>query len=542
MNCKDIEEKLIDYIDGELSSEESKKIKDHLKNCSNCKNEHEELKSAIDYVVNNSNSINSEKDIKLNTNIKRRKAVKRFTRTGLIAIALSIILVVTVVATDMFGFMEYWQESSERTENAWEKLIENGVGQKLDISTTDKNIKITAEGVISDQLNTIILLKIEDLKGNNKYVPTVKQEDQRYHNNPIILTGDITEDEYLSEGITTRHTTLSSPVQSEDKNSIKLMIWTNPITKDKGDIDIKIKRFEVMADIPYKNSSVGIDGSWDLSIPVEFIKSKTYEVNEKIDLLGNELDIKEIVIAPTATNIKYRIKSFNEQKNYFITNVSFLINIAGKEYERSELSFNPFIEERDPSYLEGEYRLQSLYLEDPSEVELIVNTYNANSKLAKTFTIDWDNLPQTIDFKGSKITVESLEIDNKRARIIINEDVSKDREYIKSDISLKITHEMKELIEKGNKLGTVQNYYRGRPFDSQLRDSNGKAVKEKLFFLPEEYYTFVSKQEILIDQEDFEWNNIEVGDDKAYLRDSIFTIEGLNYKEFPNSKINIKLK
>ena len=161
MNCKDMEERLITYIDGELSPEENMRVKEHLENCSTCMEEYEKLKSTIDYVTDNSNYIDTSKAIELDLNIKRRKRVKRFTRTGLIAIALSLLLVVTAVATDLFGLMEGWKKHSEITESAWEQLILNGVGQKLDISTTDKDIKITAEGVISDELNTIILLKVE---------------------------------------------------------------------------------------------------------------------------------------------------------------------------------------------------------------------------------------------------------------------------------------------------------------------------------------------------------------------------------------------
>ncbi|NLC03454.1 MAG: DUF4179 domain-containing protein, partial [Tissierellia bacterium] len=227
MNCKDMEERLITYIDGELSPEENMRVKEHLETCSTCMEEYKELKSTIDYVTDNSNNIDTSKARELDLNIKRRKRVKRFTRTGLIAIALSLLLVVTAVATDLFGLMEGWKKSSEITESAWEDLLDNGVGQKLDISAIDKDIKITAEGVISDELNTIILLKIEDLKDQNKYSPT-KNYTGREDIQGLTLSGDISSEQLWGDSmqIMSEIEPLYSEIYAEDENTLKLMIWT----------------------------------------------------------------------------------------------------------------------------------------------------------------------------------------------------------------------------------------------------------------------------------------------------------------------------
>ncbi len=544
MNCKTIEELLIDYIDGELSDEENNQIKDHFDNCSKCQKEYEELKSSIDYLTIKSNTIDTTKDIKLNTNIIIRKSVKRITRTGLIAIALSLILIVSAVATDLFGFMEYWKESSEITKNAWEELIENGIGQKLDISTTDKDIKITAEGVISDELNTIILLKIEDLKGNNKYTPPKRTGNVADQPSSILLGGDLSHEELWGDSmlIMSELEPLYSEVYSEDENTIKLMIWTNPLNKEKGNIDINIGNMQVFTSpLPYINENEKISGNWNLSIPVEVVQSKTYEVNKKMDMDGQEVDIKQIVVAPTATSIQYGLNPYNKEKDYYISNISFLIKLGNTTYERSELSYNlTFLYPGENEYKEGAYKIQSLYLQDPKEIDLIINSYNASTTGNQSYSIYYDNLPQTLEYKNNKITIEDIELNEDSTRIIIKEDDSKDRKYIKSDIRIIVSGNEDRITE-----GKIENInmtyiYDADNLDSEARDGKGKVAKEGEWSY--NHYHYVFKQELIIDKEKFEWRNLEVDNKGEFLRPELIYIAGLHYKEFPNSKINIKLK
>lgn len=543
MNCKTIGERLIDYIEGELTNEENTEIKDHIENCSNCQNEYEELKSTIDYVVTNSECIDTNKDIKLNTNIKMRKSVKRFTRTGLIAIVLSFILVVTAMATDLFGFMEYWKRSSEIVENAWEELIENGVGQKLDISTIDKGIKITAEGVISDELNTIIILKVEDLKGNNKYTPARNYSGNIEDSGGITLSGDISNDEQWGDSmlIMSDFEPLYSEVYAEDENTLKLMIWTNRLDKEKGNIDIRIDSLQIITTpSPYVNEGKKISGNWNLSIPVEVVPSKTYQVNEIMDMDGQEVEIKQIIVAPTATSVQYGLNPYNKEKDYYIENISFLIKSEKETYEKSELSPNYTFFYPEDVYKEGEYKIQSLYLQDPKEIDLIINSYKAGTKGNQSYTIDYDNLPQTLEFKNNKITIEDIEMNEDSTRIVIKEDESKDRKYIKSDIRLGIKINENTIIAGKRYNSNTEYIFDATSIDSEVRDEKGKVTKEGEW--SDNHYNYVFKQELIISIEEFEWRNIEGDNFEELLRPELIYVGGLHYIEFPNSKIKVKLK
>ena len=531
MNCKKIEERLIDYIDGELSDEENTEIKDHLENCSNCQNEYVELKATIDYVMDNSKDIDTSKDIKLNTNIKRRKIVMRFTRTGLIAIVLSLVLVVTAVATDLFGLMEHWKRSSEIVETAWEDLLDNGIGQKLDISATDKDIKITAEGVISDELNTIILLKVEDLKGNNKYTPFQNSSRNIEDSRAIVLGGDISNDEDWEDNIPIMYDfePMHSILYAEDENVIKLMVWTNPLDKEVGNIDISIKNLQVTT-TPYENEGNKIYGNWNLTIPVEVVESKTYKVDEKMDMDGQEVDIKQIIIAPTATSVQYGLNPYNKEKDYYIENISFSIETEKKTYGKSDLSLNYTFFGAEDKYKVGEYRAQSLYLQDPNEIDLIINSYKASTRGNQSYTIDYDNLPQVLEYKNNKITIEDIELNEDSTRILIKEDDSIDRKYIKSDIRITISGTEDTIIE-----GKSENMNMTYVFDAYSLESEAREQSEN-------QYHYVFKQELIIDKERFEGARFMVDNNVDYLRPGVINIAGLHYKEFPNSKIRVKLK
>ena len=309
MDCKLIQELIIDYIDNELNEENEKIVKGHLDNCSDCRKKYEEIKLTIDYIMKNSNNIDTEKEIKLNTNINKAKSIIRIGPMGAIAIAMSLILMVTAFATDIFGFLT-WKELSEKSISEWEKLIENGVGQKLDIFVIDNDIKITAEGVIADELNTIIVLKIEDLKGNNRLTP---DWDFTPEFRSIFLSGEILKPEGMPGDIPPISN--FDTLYAEEDNTTKLMIRAYPINRDEGDISIHINRLIGVQGL-YNKTDLEAEGNWDLTIPVKLEESESFVVNESIDLDGNKITIKKITLAPTLTNIEYEIELYNKEKDY----------------------------------------------------------------------------------------------------------------------------------------------------------------------------------------------------------------------------------
>lgn len=537
MDCKAVHESLIDYIDGYLEKDETIIIKEHLDTCTACSMELIELKKTIDYIAEKSNKINTDDDIKLNTRINR--SFKRVTRTGLIAVVLSLIFVVTAFATDMFGFLENWKKSSERPINAWQQLIDNGIGQKLDISTIDKDIKITAEGVISDEINTIILLKIEDLNGNERYVPDIFDEDE---GDSISLGGDILDLEHFIRGFPFWK---YSPLYSEDENTIKLMIGTNPISKDEGNIKININRLTQFYVPNAKNIEDReiIHGNWDISIPVKQLESKTYLVEKDIDLDGNKLTINKVVLAPTTTVIDYTIEKFNKEKDYLIGDLTFFVKSGSKIYDRSELSYSLNGITYDYGTKDGDFHIESLFLENPKDIELIVNTYNYKRRGFDIFNIDYENLPQTIVYKGNKIVIEEMIEEDDGISLIIKEDDSRNREYYETRFYFNVIGP-KTIIDEGKRISFKHSYTSySTSIDFETRDSKGKKVdlsKEDRW--KDEFYQYVFKYKLTIREESLIRMGMDEKDIKDALKPRQLYVEGPYYIKFPNKKTSIKLK
>lgn len=293
----------------------------------------------------------------------------------------------------------------------------------------------------------------------------------------------------------------------------------------------------------YQESGIEVEGNWDITIPVKAIESKTYDVNQEIDLDGNKLIIRKITVAPTATNIQYTIDAFNKEKDYFINNITFLMKIGRKTYERSELNYS--FEMINPTYgfHSASFYLQSIFLDDPDEINLLVNTYSAKTRGFELYGIDWDKLPQVIEFKGKKITIESIEYNQDSTKVIIKEDNNPDREYISSDIAFEI-EQKKTTVDNGKEVSYDHTYiFSGRNLESEVRDSKGKVVDTaKAERWLDEYYHYVFKQELVLSYRDFQGMRMEAESFKKNLIPGKLFIKGLNYKKFPNIKINIKLK
>lgn len=533
MGCNIIKDKLLDYIDGNLNKEEERKIKEHLSACAECYKEYMELKSTIAYIKDGANIIDTSKELTLSPKMVKKKAVRSFTRTGLIAVILSLMLVATVFATEIFDFMKWWKKSSERQISAWEKLIENGVGQKLNISVTDQNIRVTAEGVIADDFNTIILLKIEDLEGNIRFVPGRDTA----NNAPLAVGGDI---KRIYEEISFPLSANYSPLYVEDENTAKLMVYTFPMSKDEGKIEIYIN--ELMSFInESKESQVRVAGNWNMTIPAKKLKSKIYLVDEEIDLGGNELTIERITIAPTTTRIHYKLQVYDEENRRFIDDISFLVKCGRKTYGRSELSRGGAMEYKSFGVVRREFDIESLYLEEPKEIALIVNTCRYTSRGQKKYHIDWDNLPQVIEYDNSKITIEDIKYNEDSAEIIIKEDDRKDRKYIRSNIYLKIKDVIKEIHDGAEYTYRDEYLFYGNPIEYEIRDSKGKVKDEENISWTDEMYVFAFKQKITLSPEDFRRQGLSVEDFKEYLIPDELYIDGQEYIEFPNIKVNIKL-
>lgn len=515
MDCNQVQDKLVDYIDRTLSDKEEKIIFNHLKTCENCRQEHEELQSTINYIVKNSNNINT-KDISLHTKIVPKRNV-RFTKTALIAALISISLVVTVfAATDAFDFLKWWEKSSEQYMSAWEKLIENGVGEKLDISVVDNDIKVTAEGVIADELNTLIILKIENLKENIKLTPLNRYNEFDAPLTSISIGGDISADSLWS-GLNYVN------LYSKDENTVRILLKTDPIKMDRGNIDINITSLTSAVDTN-KDNVININGNWKFSIPINVIKSKMYNVNKAVDLSGMELIIESVEVAATVTSVNYTIKK-DKNDNRAVEKITFLIENNSKTYDDSELTALYNFNENSDGSIEGTAFLDSIYLESPDSINLVVETLRYAVEDLKEYELNLENLPQVLEYNGSHITIEEILYNEDNVEIIVKEDDINGRDYIRT------IFDIKENYESGPNRGIES-------LEWILMDENG-VYEESDEFWNNKISPYFLKWKITIP---YSYYNKNVYGSTQDLVPEKFYINGQDYIDYPNMNIDIDLR
>ncbi|WP_353094306.1 DUF4179 domain-containing protein [Tissierella praeacuta] len=526
MDCNLIRDKLLDYIDGTLNEKEESLVRKHIEKCNECSNEYNELKSTIYYLEKTKNNICMKKVINLKAKVNRVKTMRKIKRIFFIAIVFSLILVMTAIATDNLDYIKRWKRYSEEMITIWEKLIDSGVGQRLDISAIDKNIKVTAEGVISDELNTVVLLRIEDLKGNIKFIPGDTTTENPC---PIIVSGDIVNsyedlNRYYTQGEKLPPKTSCSSIYLEERNSIGLMINTETLIGDKGNVDICINN---LSNMPNKDgeSIINIKGNWNLHIPAEKIKSKSYNVNKIIKFDGNEMSIEKVNIAPTATSIEYKMKKYNSFIG--VDDIKFSMRYKFKKYGYSPISYSNRILGPSSRDSISDAALESLYLENPKRIKLVIESYSYTTRDKKSYNVDINNLPQMVEYDGNKITIEDVIYNENNTEVIIKEDTNKNRKYSSSILGI---------TAKDN----PSAYCFSRISNFEFRDKNGKVLKDKE---QNSYAGLFSTKQKLVLQNDLQLIEITGEEPKTYeLIPEKFYIEGQRFTSFPNKKVTIKLK
>lgn len=435
---------------------------------------------------------------------------------GIIMVLISIILIVTFQSNSKQDISDPMESYSNDTIKEWENLLDNGIGSKLDISAVDKDIKVTAEGVIGDDFNTLVLIKIEDLKGESKYSIDFNRIDlDRIENYPIKISGDMPE-RYLHErssGEEPVYTTPSySTLYSQSKKFNRVILSTTEIDGDEGNIHIDISRLSTMVNNA-EESPISVAGNWNLQIPVKKINAKQYHIDKTIQFDGNEVIIQKITMSPTKTIVDSKIKKINEEKGYNLENVTFSIRHGLKKYGSSTFPSTFSTTGTNQEYIDMRQILESIYLESPDKIQLIIESCEYFVEDEKIYDIHIDNLPQIIEYNGSNITIEDIVHNEDFSEVIIKEDTSKDRKYIFSYLSI---------ISEDNPNESTGS----RLTDYELRDKKGRLVES---YKKDAVWAFFKEQRVILE-------------DDTQLSPNKIRIKGQSYIGYPNVKTSILLR
>lgn len=412
MNCNENKEYLIDYIDKNLNEEDMKKVSIHLEECRECKDELLSIMNMANELETDKNNIDIPPDfmnnirIKFNkTNIPAAKKRKNIVRIVLVAAAVLVVSMVTVFASEG-SLLELLRKISPETRI--NSMVEKGVGDRLNISKTDKDIKITVTDVAADDIQTLISYKIEDLKSGKEYGVN------------FIDGIDIKEKWGMAEG--TNIQMYNSVFNHEGKGTLTLY----PLDTEEKTIHLAFKKLVLNSE----NSTDTIEGNWNFEVPVKKHHGKTYDINAEVKVDNHNIYFNKITIAPTLTTVSFNFGSSSSSESIIgLQDLGLIIN--GKELK----PYNFGNGNSEPYSLIGfgndKMTFESIFPEEPKNIEIKVRRLytQVEDKSGKEFTVDLTKKePQNFEYLGNKITIDNLKIEN---NIIFdfNEELLYNRQY-----------------------------------------------------------------------------------------------------------------
>lgn len=432
MLCKDVEDKIIDYIDGLLEKEDYLIVKNHIENCAGCKNNLEELTQAIDCIGEINKNINPPCNlmeiVRKNVEIKRKLTKKPRFKVGYIVLVsiLSALLITGVFANESIKtYFEVWKDKGLEESQSIDQLILDGYGENLDLICEDKNIRVKIESVVADNINTVFLIEVEDLNGEKKYAPILGDKTTFANGNfNYYLPG---KDVFKVDKARVQGSFL---IHTPEKNKTRTVLAFNPVASEQEEIEIIINALEAISEkdttLPHaiggeyyydKNFENIVEGFWSFNVPIKPSQSITFDINEEMDLDGHKITFNKLIVSPTMTTLTYK---FNKRQNKeyivdYLNNIN--IEADGKLYEmksygRSSSTANVF----GPS--EAMIPFDTMYFKIPKKIKIVVEGYSITVKDQHVLEIDVDKpFPQDFDYLGSKIRVTNAQGDENLIRV-----------------------------------------------------------------------------------------------------------------------------
>lgn len=401
MNCEKIRDYFMDYIDGSLNDEDRQMVDSHLMNCKDCREELVMLKALVYDMGTDREEIQVPEDFMNNlrervrdTQSRGKRKIKPL-RTLLIAAVILTMSVVTVFAAKE-PILELIKLVNPQ--KRIDTLVDKGMGNRLNISKVDKDIKITIKEVLADDAQTVISYKIEDLKNGKEYAAGFYFE-------------DITvKEKWGNSGVSADTEMIASTSNFKGQGTLTLL----PIDTSEKTIHLTFNKLREIAD-PKSNI---IEGSWSFELPIKKYAGKSYELNSTVKIDNYTITFDKLTISPTMTKLSYKLlggKIEGNQLTKKIIGLEDLIITSGdkqyKSYEFAQVQMSP------PNSIEfgnNEMRFETMYFDDPKELEIHIKRINTQTHEDKPveYDIKLDSSErQEFDYRGTKISIENLKVE-----------------------------------------------------------------------------------------------------------------------------------
>lgn len=496
MSCQKYEDKLIDYIEGKLSSKAELELHDHLMNCAACQRELEQQQEMLNLLDHEINRIEIPHDLmeRVEEKVYQRRQKRNWKPSGwqyaAVVVALCILLLSTNVAPSMMNGMLHWWQSITSSQMASGDRI---IGDEVNITAIDQDIRITITHVAADEFATVLYYEVEDLSKQGLYSLQSVDTDglikpgwnsriqvpspERYwsskqlgpENNSIVIHEyEDLEEPYVVKGWATMH-----PMEDE---SVTIPIQIRNLNKVSFEEDSPFIRK------PHIEELFAVSGEWDFEVPIIKRETKEYKIDQVIEVGGVEVSILSLKVAPTTSLLQY----YYQDKNPHIEITIERLESGGKNYLPSRQHFSSDSrsgDERQTARFHTDH-YESIYYDDPSEVRIYFGTISRKIKSTEQiYPINIDEpFPQKFEYLGSTISIDKVDIGT-TTRMYMSLEDNPNRMFDSLDFAF--TTNMGEYEQIGNLSGSQYyvdragnrydwgKYYRpDTPFTTRTMDDN----------------------------------------------------------------------
>ncbi|WP_066319624.1 sigma-70 family RNA polymerase sigma factor [Bacillus sp. FJAT-29814] len=422
--CREYRGYYINYLEGTLERSKKVALEIHIYHCQHCQEDLASLQEVMltmssfpEKMANFHVPSDFMKNVKARLAEKERQRQLKFKkrkRTGIVfAGVIALLIGIEVIAGSFSNLYYTWTEEDQELR----AFLQQDIGERLDLEAESDGVKIKIKSAIADHVQTLIFYEIEDTAADNQYVMN--------YNDGVFVEN---EHEIMSREMFPRYypPDLESNLNKGKKNVYQGKMSLMPLTSDKGTIKLQITRLQKLISNsnqkginPYENIDFKT-GEWNFEIPVTKQPAIEYALDEETEIEGIPVRFNKLILAPTATILQFGINHEQPEKRIDIINFDNLeVNNEKVKADRYGSFFmNP---ELDMNWIAFQAYFDPLYGKKPKKVNIQLKSAQLTVEDRKTVELDASKeYPQTLEYAGSTITIEKVEI-GQPANIVISD-------------------------------------------------------------------------------------------------------------------------
>ncbi|RHW41431.1 sigma-70 family RNA polymerase sigma factor [Neobacillus notoginsengisoli] len=425
--CKEYHKYYIDYFERTLSRPEKVDFEIHIYHCRDCQ---DDLAAFQDVMLTMKNFDEGIEGFHVPTNFmanvrarlaerektRQLKRKKRIRMATVFASIFTLLISLEVLTGSFTGLYYAYAEKDEQLRG----FLRQGMGKMLNLEAESEGLKIRIKSAVTDEFQTLIFYEIEDTADEHQYMIFL-DNGAAVENHYQIMKSDNYPRFYPPD--------LESEANNKEKNVYRGKITLSPLKKEKATIQLKITKLQkVNRDVSSLHNVYFLDeaGSktveWKFEIPVVKQPFSEYALDQETEVDGIPVRLEKLIIAPTATILRYSIQ--NGLPNKRIEYLSFNNLEVNNKKAKAEKYGNNYIEEK-MGWITFQAHFDPLFKIKPKEVNLQLESAVITVEDKKTVELDASKrYPQTFEYAGSTISIEKFEIGKPTVLVMSNHEIN----------------------------------------------------------------------------------------------------------------------